>query len=86
MARSDNPRARHEPPSLRAASVATGNRAAAAGEPLASLRHAGRDESLARITVTMLGDSLGMQRDSRMAGFTLKHAEGTDEFHAELTL
>lgn len=53
---------------------------------LTLLVQAGRDEHLARITATMLGDNLGMQRVSRKAGFTLKHAEGTDEFHAELIL
>ncbi len=49
------------------------------------VRH-GRDEHLGRITATMLADNLGMQRVARKAGFTLKHAEGTDEFHAELML
>lgn len=53
---------------------------------LTLLVQAGRDERLNRITATMLGDNLGMQRVARKVGFALKHAEGTDEFHAELTL
>jgi len=53
---------------------------------LTLLVQAGRHENLERITAIMLADNLGMQRVARKLGFTLRHADEADEFHAELVL
>ena len=53
---------------------------------LTLLVQAGREERMERITAIMLADNLGMQKVARKVGFSLRHAEDADEFHAELVL
>jgi acetyltransferase len=53
---------------------------------LRTLVQVGRDEKLDRITATMLADNHEMQQVARKVGFTVEHAHGGNEYHAELRL
>jgi len=46
----------------------------------------GRDESLARITATILPDNRGMQQVCRKVGFEVRYSAGEGECQAEIVL